>query len=648
MDIAALGSVAMGSALTCCVAALAVAGRSHRWGRRVLLAAALLASLATSLLAWALVAGDFSLVYVADTTSRLTPAPFRLAALWAAMDGSLLFFATLVTWMAVAAQRYAAAVDPAMARKVLRLGAGIAGVILSIGVVVASPFAELQIPAVDGGGLVAILRHPAMLYHPPILYLGLTASLVPALLTLAAGDRVSDRSGFDARVRRSMLVAWTLLTVGMTAGSNWAYIELGWGGFWAWDPVENTSLLPWLAATAYLHTRPGERWRDIFATAPFLLVLFGSFLTRSGATGSVHSFAEEAIVGRLLLLLVAALVVTTVIALARKSPRVAAGAGDGTGRAALLRVNRTGLLWAGAVVLAGSAAPAIFAALGEDGAIVAASFYVLLLLPLALVMPSLMAGALVPETRTRATVVQVLALGVIAGAAAAWAFADEGGEVVSLLIAAVAAAALAAALAVGLGLRSLRSFAAWGAHVGFLLVLLAAAASGLGSSQRIAVQSGDRASIPGYTIVVDAIETVSADDYEGVRIDLTLRRGDSNGTLVATLAPELRAYTGQFRPTPEPVVHAGLWEDVVVGVSRLAADASVVELMVFTRPLVTWVWIGAVLLALSGLGLLVAAQGVAGPRPAATTTLPPVGTTSGTSAPTHPAPDRHRRRHSRE
>ncbi|MDQ4068059.1 MAG: cytochrome c biogenesis protein CcsA, partial [Actinomycetota bacterium] len=305
MNLGGLGPVALGVSLfgAGAAAALAGKGRTRPAGRALVLAFAGL-SAALAALAVALVTVDGSLVYVADHTSRVTRWPYRVAALWGGMAGSLLLWTWMAAGWAVVADRAVRRRAPALARGVQGVLAAYLVVFSALLVLVSRPFEPLAVPAIDGGGLNPVLLHPAMLYHPPLLYAGAVGLAVPFALALAAlVARQPGWSWVPLAVRWSR-VSLVLLSAGLLAGAHWAYVELGWGGYWAWDPVENGGLLPWLAGVAFLHAGVVARRRGgpatgaaALAALAFVLGLLGSFLTRSGATESVHAFAEARTVG---------------------------------------------------------------------------------------------------------------------------------------------------------------------------------------------------------------------------------------------------------------------------------------------------------------------------------------------------------------
>ncbi|HJV08632.1 MAG TPA: cytochrome c biogenesis protein CcsA, partial [Acidimicrobiales bacterium] len=227
---------------------LSLRGRAVAAGRA--LAVALFAlTVALVVLAVALVRVDGTLVYVADHTSRATSWPYRLAGLWGGMAGSLLLWTLMAAGWAVVAGRVARRRVPALAGGVQAVLGGYLVVFCGLLVLVSRPFDRLAVPALDGGGLNPVLLHPAMLYHPPLLYAGAVGMVVPFAWAMAAGGD----GRWLAPAARFAGVSLVLLSAGLLAGAHWAYVELGWGGYWAWDPVENGGLLPWLAGVAFLH-----------------------------------------------------------------------------------------------------------------------------------------------------------------------------------------------------------------------------------------------------------------------------------------------------------------------------------------------------------------------------------------------------------
>lgn len=342
---------------------------------------AVLAAGAVAALAWALTTGDLTMAYVAAVTDRATSWPHRLAGLWGGMGGSLLLWSAMV-----AAWVWRRPLGPVERAAIAGLGAAFLG----IGAWLATPWHVLDAPALDGLGPTPILRHPAMLYHPPLLYLGLTGLVVPWAATIGAAFDRGAASGWLARARRQLLAVLGVLTVGMVAGAHWAYVELGWGGYWAWDPVENTALLPWLAALGAVHgvvrARRGDggaRAAGLLAGLALALAVLGTMLTRSGAAPSVHAFGEDAAVGRALVALTLAVVVVTVVAAARLRPvpPLDPGRPPAPWAAWALRLQPVLAAVAVVVVLAGTVRPL----LGDDEVAVAGHYYSTLLAPVAVV-----------------------------------------------------------------------------------------------------------------------------------------------------------------------------------------------------------------------------------------------------------------------
>lgn len=595
--------------------------------QQALVACAGLAAISTTALAYALVVGDFSLAYVAETTSRATPWPYRLAALWGGMEGSMLFYATLGLCISAAALR--------SSDTRFRWAPAVAGFVgvgyLLVAALAANPFTALDIPAVDGQGLLAILQHPAMVYHPPILYLGLTILVVPFAQTVEAIADGRLGAPWVRATRRWMMAAWTTLTIGMLAGSSWAYVELGWGGFWAWDAVENTALMPWVAITVFLHTsriqeRDGRlrRWNVAFALLPFALTILGVYLTRSGVTGSIHSFAENPVVG-VTLLSAAVVALLAVVVTAVTAPSGESWAVIGLGRDTWL-ATAAGLLSATLLfITVGTAYPAYSSVFLGRAVTVDVGFFVTTVGPISVLIGVLTAFALRSSWRgpialgpvriwSGACFVAVIVIG------SAWGF-----SWFPTVVAAVGGGGVVALLADLLG-GNRRSAVPHLAHLGLALILLGAGGSALGDEYRGPMTTGDTVEVAGRVITLEETATGESDRYLYARAVFDVDGNDR-------LTPEIRAYEEQAQPISEPALRSRPTSDVVIAISRLAPDGETVSVSVFVKPLVWSVWAGALTMALAGLVGLFGRHAVfSGRRRTAREGQPPGDTTSDIAA----------------
>lgn len=624
MDAALFGMVFLWAAVASALAATILPSALRP--RLTLKVAAAGASLAAATLTWALLSIDLSLEYVAETTSRATPWPYRVAALWGGMDGSMLFYAAMTAVVVYLAFRRR---PPSSA---MRVASGSIAALLGFAAVFANPFTEAAVPPVDGAGLLAILQHPAMIYHPPLLYLGLTTLVVPFALTagpLLVGEGTADGD----LTRRWLLVSWTVLTFGMAAGSNWAYVELGWGGFWAWDPVENTALMPWLAITAYVHTsrvtrRDGRLGRStaILAMLPFAFSVLGVYLTRSGVTGSIHAFAEDPVIGRVLLGS-AVVVAAAVVFLGLR-----AHAGPEWGRIharrdSWLAGNTIVISAVLAFVLIGSAYPAYAQVFFAEDVAIDTTFYVLTVYPLALLV---VAGAALGLRSN---------WGLSGPRGREWAGFAALAVVGAALVFVIAQGSWPAAPGVGLSAAAIiflvaqlfrqrgRELVANVAHLGIALVVLGAAGSALGGEFSGTMRPGESIEVSGHTVTLESISTGEADRFAFARALFRL-----DGAIV--LAPEIRGYEDQAVPVAEPALRSTPAGDVIVAISLLFPDANAVDVSVFVRPLVWWVWLGSLVIGAAGLAALLGRGAVAAaPRPGAREAQPAGGTASGRSAP---------------
>jgi len=623
VGLTALGGGALALAVAGAVASAAVSWDGQRrgrpaavaWGRRGLAAVFLLATVALVALAWALVGQDYSLVYVADHASRDTTWPYRLAGLWGGMSGSLLLWTWMLAGWALLASRTMRRRLPALAGATQAVLAVEASVFLGLLVTVSRPFATLAVPAIDGGGLTPILRHPAMLYHPPLLYSGYVGLAVPAAVAVAA---LAIRAAGDwlAVARRFMLASVTLLAVGMATGAHWAYVELGWGGYWAWDPVENGALLPWLAGIAFVHSavvggrRPadpspsaaGANGTHGLAFLAFGLSLLGAFLTRSGVTASVHTFAEARAVGRVLLATLAVTAVALAFLGLRRRSRAPRATVAALTQAGAVRVNNALLL--ATIVAVGYGL--LYPVLAGDDLVVTGRYFALVTAPLALgVLAAIGVGPrLGGRPRSKAELRAVLGparWGIVALVAAAVVLHDR--RPLPLAMIGLAGAAAALTVAEWRTRRRVRHSGRAGpapgtagllAHLGVAVLLAGVAGTATGTHRTASLVPGQSIAVRDYTLRLDGVVPVPAPDGgRAARADLTVER---KGRRLATLRPvALVARSGArvsataLRSTPR--------EDLQVALRTVSGGGGAVVVEVIVVPMAQWVWWGAVLMA---------------------------------------------------
>jgi cytochrome c-type biogenesis protein CcmF len=630
------GAVVIGLAVSLFTAAASVlAARSGdiglaTAGRRAMYVACGLSAIACGVMVVALVGHDFSILYVAGNNATTTPPFYSFISLWAALEGSILFWTLLLTgWSSLLLYRYRSA-HPALMPWAAAGLAVVAAFFFAVMTWPGDPFVSVTPVSTEGNGPNALLQnHPFMGLHPPLLYLGYTGLAIPFALTVAALVTRRLDGEWLTLVRRWTLVPWIFLTAGIVAGAWWSYEVLGWGGYWAWDPVENAALLPWLTATAFIHSamvaergRSLRTWTVILVTTTFVLTLLGTFLTRSGVIESVHSFTQSAIGAWFLAAVLAALVVGAGMVVWR----VADLAGTGPPPALVSRESAfllNNLLFAGLAfaVLFGTLYPLLAEALsGERLSVgapwfdrVSAPFFAALLF-LAGVGPALPWGAASWEI-VRARFVLPVLVGV--GAAVVLAAAGLQGAAPLLTI---GLAGFSATVLVGEVVRAARGRArssaedpvraAWGvvtrnrrryggylAHVGVLVAAVAVAVSASGSVQVTAILTpGQSASLGAYTVTHRQLirEPLAADP----RVFETRAELDVSGPQAGSVSPALRDYPNSVPAIATPTVMTSIGEDFYLTLMAYDPDSGAVTLRLFINPLVAWIWVGGAVVVL--------------------------------------------------
>lgn len=578
-------------------------------GRRAFYAAAAMTVLAAILLEVALLTHDFSLAYVVEHTDLSLAMPLVAAGFYGGQEGSLLYWTLLLGLLGSASLVAAAHLGGRVTAYATGILAAIVAFFLFVLAVVASPFDLLPVTPPDGLGLNPVLRDGGMLVHPPVVLAGFASFAVPFAFACAALLAGRTDAAWIRHTRRFALLAWSLQSAGLLLGMWWAYHVLGWGGYWSWDPVENVALMPWLATTAYLHSSQVQERRGGLATwnfglviLAFLLVVFGTFIVRSGVVPSVHTFAVSDIGPWFLGFLAACIVFVGTLFAFRGAPATAAApeAPPVSREGAFLLQN---LLLVGviAVVFWGTILPLVSGMLGAER-VVDASYYERAAGPLLVALLALLAaGPLLPWRRAgmpylkalrwpSATAALVAVALLVAGDRTGW-------DITAVALAAGALATVATGFARTLVKRpgaifaKRRRYGAYLAHAGVLVVALGIAASQFGQQEKdVTLRPGQQVTVAGYTLTYTGGEERQLQDHS--EMIAAMRFGSQ------TLEPSRAVYAGlggqaltHVAITTTPVA------DVYVVLAGTGSDGAA-SFRVFVNPLVTWIWAGGVILIL--------------------------------------------------
>ncbi len=578
--------------------------------RRAFYAAAAMVLAAAVVLEVALLTHDFSLVYVVEHSDVSTPWPLLAAAFYGGQEGSLLYWTMILGILGSASLLASASLGRRLAAYATGVMAAIVTFFLFVLVLVASPFDVLPFAPADGLGLNPVLRDGGMLIHPPVVLAGFASFAVPFSFAAAALIAGRTDSAWIAHTRRFALLAWSFQTTGLVLGMWWAYHVLGWGGYWGWDPVENVALMPWLATTAYLHSaqvqeRRGrlKAWNFGLVILAFLLVVFGTFIVRSGVVPSVHTFAVSPI-GPWFFGFLGVCIVFSVALLAWRAGSLRganepAAAVSREGAFALQNLLLIGVI---AVVFWGTVLPLVSGMVGLPR-VVDASYYERAAAPLLAALLALMAaGPLLPWRRAGASWMRAVAWPAAAAVVTAIAMLALGVNSIAALIAiplAVAAAATAVfeywrglrKAGVRLIVRKRRRYGAYLAHIGLVVLAIGIAASHFWQLESdVTLQPGQSATVAGYTLTYTGTEQRQLSDHS--ELVAAMKFGDT------TLQPARATYAGLGG---QSLTHVAIsttpWADVYVILSGANPDGSA-SFRIFINPLVSWIWVGGGLLLL--------------------------------------------------
>jgi len=577
-------------------------------------------------LTWSFVTADFSVLYVAEHSNSQLPFMYRFAAVWGGHEGSLLLWVLMLSgWTFAVTLLSRALPDEIVARVIGVLGLVSAGFLLFI-LFTSNPFQRLLPAAAEGRDLNPLLQDPGLVFHPPMLYMGYVGFSVAFAFALAA--LISGRldAAWARWSRPWTLGAWMFLTLGIALASWWAYYELGWGGWWFWDPVENASFMPWLVGTALVHSlavteKRGcfKNWTVMLAITAFSLSLLGTFLVRSGVLTSVHAFATDPRRGIFILTLLAIVIGGSLFLFALRAPKIGLGGRfELVSRETLLLINNVLLIVAAACVLLGTLYPLLIDALGLGKLSVGPPYFNTVFVPLML--PALFLMALGPIAGWKVASLSAITkrlrpamvIAVIVGVAAPFAFGRWsplvafGLFLAAWILASVVVSASARLRAGQNGesaIASLRRqpgswYAMHLAHVGIAVFVVGVTlVKGYEEEKDVRMSPGDTVTVGGYTLRFNGVQTVAGPNYRSAMGDVELSRA---GRILRTMRPEKRTYASSAMPMTEAAIDAGFTRDVYVSLGE-PIEGGAWSVRVYYKPFVDWIWGGCLVMAFGAL-----------------------------------------------
>ena len=565
--------------------------------------------LAFGVLTWAFVTSDFSVQLVADHSSTLKPLVYKISGVWGNHEGSMLLWVlvlALYAGLVAALQRGGARLTSAA----LGVQGLLAAAFFLFILFTSNPFLRLDPAPFEGAGLTPLLQDPGLALHPPMLYIGYVG--LSAAFSYAAAAMMVGEEGWARAARPFMLIAWIALTAGIALGSWWAYYELGWGGFWGWDPVENASLMPWLVGTALLHSalateRTGafRTWTLLLAIAGFSMSLIGTFLVRSGVLSSVHAFASDPTRGFFIMVLIALAIGGALALFAWRAPKLQGGASfEPVSRETTLLLNNVFLVAACACVFVGTLYPLVLDAVSGTKISVGPPYFAITFAPiffaLLLLVPlgprlNWKRGDLKAALRTLYPAMGVAGLAAVAALAIAS----------PRTLAGTAAFAVAGWL-IGASILDVRSrkgaraaaFAAAVAHAGLGVSLMGVAGTTVWRSEALEVLAPGQTMVVGpYTLRFDGVTQVAGPNYTADRAHIALLDG---GRVTAMLQPEHRFYPNEGQDLTDTAIRTTGLRDLYLALGD-DRGAGKFTLRAYVSPLAPLIWIGGLIMALGGM-----------------------------------------------
>ena len=577
-----------------------------------------LVAVAFACLTSSFLANDFSVSYVAQHSNTLLPKPYQVAAVWGGHEGSLLLWVLLLALWSVSVALFSRSLPLAMVARVLSVLGLISTGFLAFILTTSNPFERLLPAAPEGRDLNPLLQDPGLVIHPPMLYMGYVGMSVAFAFAISALLSGRLDAAWARWSRPWTVIAWTFLTFGIGLGSWWAYYELGWGGWWFWDPVENASLMPWLVGTALIHSlmvteKRGsfKAWTVLLAIAAFSLSLLGTFLVRSGVLTSVHAFASDPSRGIFILIFLALVVGSSLTLFAWRAPQVTLGGSMGLlSRESLLLSNSVILVVATAAVLLGTIYPLIIDALNLGKLSVGPPYFNLVFAPLMVPLLFIMIPGTVArwrEAHLTDIVRELRWVGLLALALAlllplalgAWSL----GVVLGLFLGAWIALGTLQQVLVRLRKPGRIGASFWGMHLAhFGMAVLVVGVTGVKSyevERDVRMGIGEQVTIAPYSFKMVGLQEVKGPNYNAVRGEFDVFK---DGQFLEKMYPEKRRYFSSAMPMTEAAIDSGFMRDLYVSLGEsLGGTPAQWSVRVYYKPFVPWLWAGVLLMVAGGL-----------------------------------------------
>lgn len=578
-----------------------------------------------AILGYSFAVDDFSVQFVAQHSNTLLPMQYKLTAVWGGHEGSFLLWTFMLSgWMyAVAVFSKSMPID-FVARVLGVLGFLICGYILFL-LATSNPFDRIvPLPPVDGADLNTALQDFAFIIHPPMLYMGYVGFSVVFAFAIAALLSGKLDSAWARWSRPWANIAWAILTLGISLGSWWAYYELGWGGYWAWDPVENPPLIGWLFGTALIHSLAVTEKRGVFKSWTVLLAilafsasLFGTFITRSGLLTSVHAFASDPTRGFFILAILVVTVGGALLLYAIRAPLMKSEFGfELLSREILLLTNNVILVVAAASIFLGTVFPMVYQALTGDLLSIGPPYFNAIFMPLmALLVLFLGIGPICRWKRTSASylmqqvgkvAIASIGLGVVIPLIVTFEFSWVATAAVTLALWIILTmlkdllnkTSNKPGLIAGLKALSLSYYGMQVAHFGMAIMLIGVAlSSGFGSEKGVLLAPGESVGLGSYTFTFNGTSSVSGPNYMAREADISVVHG---ATTLDNLKPQTRVYLATGTPSTEMSIDAGLFRDLFVTLGEERENGAW-TMTIYVKPFIRWVWLGTIFMALGGM-----------------------------------------------